>query len=142
MYPKDFDPIFDQMEKELGVDRKFAEALVKYYYKEVRKELAQINYNQVVVRGLGTFDLKYFKVKYKLRDTVNFIRYYEKIPGIRAISILIGLERKLIVLKRAKNLADIRVKKMLEARLGREKHAEEYFKNLEEQKPDPSGDPV
>jgi len=128
------------MEKELGIDKKFAETLIKFYYKEVRKEVAQINKNRVVITGLGSFDLKYFKVKYKLRDTLNFIRYYEKIKGNRAISILIGLEKKLVVLKRVNIMAGIRAQKMLDAKVGRQKYAEEYYKNLEKQEANSTGD--
>lgn len=133
MNPKGYDSIFDLMQEKFGLEKEFSKALINAYYKEVRKEIAEINTTRINIIGLGSFDLKHFKIKYKLRDTINFIAYHEKKKSNRAIAILIGLERKLKILKRAKILADEREKKGNEKRLARKEYVAKNHKNLEEQ---------
>ena len=132
MNPKGYDSIFDLMQEKFGLEKEFSKALIKSYYKEVRREIAEINKTRIDIKGLGSFDLKYFKVKYKLRDTINFIAHHEKSRSTRAIAILINLERKLVVLKRAKQLSEERENKDREKRLARKEHVAKNKKSLEE----------
>lgn len=133
MNPSDYDPIFDRMSEKFGLDRKFFKLLVKEYYKQVRKEIAEINTTRIDLLGIGSFDLKYYKIKYKLRDTKNFITYHEKKKSIRSIAILINLEKKLKVLNQAKKLADDRQNKETEIRNARKEHISKNKKGLEKQ---------
>jgi len=131
--PKGYDSIFDLMQEKFGLEKEFSKALIKAYYKEVRREIAEINKTRIEIRGLGSFDLKYFKIKYKLRDTVNFIAYHEKARTNRAIAILIGLEKKLVVLKRAKKLSEERENKDKEKRLARKEYVAKNNTSVEKQ---------
>jgi hypothetical protein len=128
------------MREKFGLEKEFSKALIKAYYKEVRKEIAEINTTRIDLKGLGSFDLKYFKVKYRLRDTINFIAYHEKARTNRAIAILITLERKLVVLKRAKKLSEERETKDREKRLARKEYVAKNHKSLDKPEQDSGGD--
>lgn len=121
-------------------DPEFIEALIVFYWKTVRKEIAEINKTRIEMHGLGCFDLKYFKVKYKLRDTKAFIRYHEKKNTPRSLGILQNLNRKLEVLERANTLSEKRANGIVEKRSERKKYILKNSSGLEESEENFRGD--
>lgn len=131
MNPKKPNDSVKKTAQELQLDEIFLQALITAYWKKVRKEFAQINKNRLEIQGLGCFDLKYFKIKYVLRDTLAFIQYHQKQNSEKSFAILQSLNRKLEVLQRANELAHKRVKDETDKRNKRKKYILEKSSSLE-----------
>lgn len=131
MSPKKWQDSVDKMALHFGVPKEFAEVLVTAYWKQARKEVAEINKPRIELYGLGSFDLKYFKVKYKLRDVRAFIQYHEKSNTPRARAILQTLYRKLALLERVNSVAEDIARNIVKKRNDRKKYISENSVSLE-----------
>lgn len=59
--------------KELGLDPEFVEAVVDFYWKEIRKALSKLEAPQIFVVNLGTFRIKHWELQKDKRDYQEYI---------------------------------------------------------------------
>jgi hypothetical protein len=59
--------------KELGIDSEFVEAVVDFYWKEIRKALSNLSAPQIFVANLGTFRVKHWELEKNKNDYQSYI---------------------------------------------------------------------
>lgn len=131
MIPKKHHDVIKQTAEELQMDEGFVKAFIDWYYQAVRKELSTIKKTRIELRGIGYFDLKFYKVKYVLANTRSYLMYHNKKTGPRAFTIAENLKRKLVILEQANELAIARAYKRADVRAKRKEYVLKHHGRLE-----------
>ena len=126
--------------REFQLDEEFAIFFVETYYKQVRKELADVNKTRVQLLGLGHFDLKHWRIKYEFARTANYILHHEKQKTEQSAAIICTLKEKMEVLKRAKQLSNDLVYNRDQKREARWKYIKKFGSIIPKPEEDSGGD--
>ena len=87
MIPKKPDTLFKDVAEELDVSQDLVDALISFYYKDVRKHLTELNHTRLNLDGLGHIVIKTKTVSIMIEkynrmiakaDTFNFSGYFNK----------------------------------------------------------------
>lgn len=139
MNPKKHHDVIKQTAEELQMDEGFVKAFIDWYYAAVRKELSTLKKVRIELKGIGHFDLKYYKVKYVLANTRSYLMHHSKKTGPRAFIITENLKRKLAILEQANELAIATAYKIAEIRAKRKEYVIKHHGRLEAEAKDSGG---
>ncbi len=142
MRPKKSKEFIPEVAKETNLSKEATEAIISYYWQEVRKSLSSLKHSRVHLTNLGDFTIKHWK----LDDKIEMLEKFEENNRQK------GLQQMTARYKTAETLYDLRnLKKIMEE----ENQRAEFIKmhkrtayestrqrdqNMEEQEPDTGGD--
>jgi uncharacterized protein YdcH (DUF465 family) len=140
--PKKSKEFIPEVAKETNLSKEATEAIISYYWQEVRKSLSSLKHSRVHLTNLGDFTIKHWK----LDDKIEMLEKFEENNRQK------GLQQMTARYKTAETLYDLRnLKKIMEE----ENQRAEFIKmhkrtayestrqrdqNMEEQEPDTGGD--
>lgn len=61
--------------EELGKDLKIVKEVTTYFWKRVKKDLAEANYNAIFIKNFGTIVTSRYKLRKEILQLINMIRY-------------------------------------------------------------------
>lgn len=124
MYPKKPNLIIKQTAEELNISESKVDAVVSFYYKELRKELSLLRELKVNVPNLGYFQIRPSRVNKsikKMQDQLKdlqdptFINHYNKLRLESKLKTLIDIKAKIdVFLEERKKIRDEQVKYYME----------------------------
>jgi nucleoid DNA-binding protein len=124
MYPKKSSEIIRQTAEEMNLSESKVDAVVSFYYKNLRKELSSLNHVKVNVPNLGYFEVKPTKVKAAIKGVKKkleelkdptFINHYNKIRLEEKLKTLENIQLKINdYLEERKKVRDEQVKYYME----------------------------
>lgn len=142
MRPKKSKEFIPEVAKETNLSKEATEAIISYYWQEVRKSLSSLKHSRVHLTNLGDFTIKHWK----LDDKIEMLEKFEENNRQK------GLQQMTARYKTAETLYDLKnLKKIMEE----ENQRAEFIKmhkrtayestrqrdqNMEEQEPDTGGD--
>jgi len=140
--PKKSKEFIPEVAKETNLSKEATEAIISYYWQEVRKSLSSLKHSRVHLTNLGDFTIKHWK----LDDKIEMLEKFEENNRQK------GLQQMTARYKTAETLYDLRnLKKIMEE----ENQRAEFIKmhkrtayestrqrdqNMEEQEPETGGD--
>jgi uncharacterized protein YdcH (DUF465 family) len=140
--PKKSKEFIPEVAKETNLSKEATEAIISYYWQEVRKSLSSLKHSRVHLTNLGDFTIKHWK----LDDKIEMLEKFEENNRQK------GLQQMTARYKTAETLYDLRnLKKIMEE----ENQRAEFIKmhkrtayestrqrdqNMEEQEPNTGGD--
>ena len=142
MRPKKAKELIPQVAKENELPQEAVEAIISYYWREVRKSLSSLKHSRIHLTNLGDFVIKHWK----LDDKIEMLEKFEENNKQK------GLQQMTARYKTAETLYDLRnLRKIMEEENQRAEFIKmhkrtayeskrERDKNMEEQEPDTGGD--
>lgn len=142
MRPKKAKELIPQVAKENELSQEAVEAIISYYWREVRKSLSSLKHSRIHLTNLGDFVIKHWK----LDDKIEMLEKFEENNKQK------GLQQMTARYKTAETLYDLRnLRKIMEEENQRAEFIKmhkrtayeskrERDKNMEEQEPDTGGD--
>lgn len=142
MRPKKAKELIPQVAKENELSQEAVEAIISYYWREVRKSLSSLKHSRIHLTNLGDFVIKHWK----LDDKIEMLEKFEENNKQK------GLQQMTARYKTAETLYDLRnLRKIMEEESQRAEFIKmhkrtayeskrERDKNMEEQEPDTGGD--
>jgi nucleoid DNA-binding protein len=132
MYPKKASNIIKQTAEELDISQSKVDAVISFYYKELRKELSRIQDLRINVPTLGYFQIKSSKVPISIKNLEKKLENFET-ETFNEHHNRVRLEEKLEKLKRL----NVKIEKFLSERKKVRNEQAKYY--LEKQKTDNGG---
>ena len=134
MIPKKPNSLYSEITDEFDCSEKQVDDVISFYYKTLKKRMADINDLRLNVEGLGHFVLKMKKVK----DTIP---HYEKVLSDHDTSTFGAYHNKKNIEDKLRKLKNINVRIQEELEKRQKFKNEKYSKtNLEKQKGNTRGD--
>lgn len=142
MRPKKAKELIPQVAKENELSQEAVEAIISYYWREVRKSLSSLKHSRIHLTNLGDFVIKHWK----LDDKIEMLEKFEENNKQK------GLQQMTARYKTAETLYDLRnLRKIMEEENQRAEFIKmhkrtayeskrERNQNMEEQEPDTGGD--
>jgi hypothetical protein len=81
LLPKKSSELYKQTAEECNVSEQLVNDLITFYWQEIRKTLSSCSATNVIVKGLGTFKAKPWKIKDVLLKHENIINKYKQDVG-------------------------------------------------------------
>lgn len=112
MIPKKPDTLFKKVADELDLSDDLVDKFVSFYYKDVRKQLTELNHTRINLDGLGNMIIKTRTVKTMTEkynrmiakaDTFNFSGYFNKKRLESRIEVLNSMQIKIDEFTKQKN---------------------------------------
>lgn len=104
MKPKKSNNLYKQVSEDLNIETDLVEALIEFYYKDVRKELTGLSFPRINIDGLGHFVARHgvinkaiVKINKQLEnhDTSTFKAYYNKKSIENKLELLKSIKQKI-----------------------------------------------
>lgn len=124
MYPKKSEHIIKQTAEELNISQSKVDAVISFYYKNLRKQLSAIEDTIINVPALGYFQIRSPKVKASIKvlenklanfETESFNEHYNRVRLEGKLSKLKNINRKIQeLLDEKKKVRDEQVKYYME----------------------------
>ena len=142
MRPKKAKELIPQVAKENELPQEAVEAIISYYWREVRKSLSSLKHSRIHLTNLGDFVVKHWK----LDDKIEMLEKFEENNRQK------GLQQMTARYKTAETLYDLRnLRKIMEEENQRAEFIKmhkrtayeskrERDQNMENQEPDTGGD--
>lgn len=142
MRPKKAKELIPQVAKENELPQEAVEAIISYYWREVRKSLSSLKHSRIHLTNLGDFVIKHWK----LDDKIEMLEKFEENNKQK------GLQQMTARYKTAETLYDLRnLRKIMEEENQRAEFIKmhkrtayeskrERDQNMENQEPDTGGD--
>lgn len=73
MNPRKANTFFPEIASELKIDEDTVEAIVEFYWKELKKELTEPSHLTIAVENFGTFEIRKKQVEYMINKYRNLI---------------------------------------------------------------------
>jgi|1048.fasta_scaffold152923_1 nucleoid DNA-binding protein len=131
MTPHKFKSFIPEIADDMGISEADLTRIVDFYYKELRQALTGLKYKQIIVEGLGKFNLKENAVRKKIDTHKNIIEHSRR-DTMQNYKLVKICEEELVNLERA--LQQVIEDKQRMKAFYDEKNR--YIKDLEEQKKD------
>lgn len=129
MIPIRHHDVLRQTIKKHQINEDFAEAIILFYYKDLRKRLTLLKHVRIEISGLGYFEIKHYRLKYAIRDVNNLIGYYQKRTDRRSKKILKNLVKKKILLERIIEKANLEQERKEKKKTQRKDYVEKIEKS-------------
>ena len=124
--PKKAKEFIPDIAKAIEVSEELVDAVVRFYWQEVRKSLSSLKHSRVHVTILGDFMVKHWKIDEK----INRLEQWEESNRQK------GLQQMTARFKTAENLFDLKNLKKL---MGEEEQRKDFIKLHKKKKDEPKG---
>lgn len=101
--PKKAKEFIPEVASEINLPEELVEAIVRFYWQEVRKSLSSLTHNRVHVTNLGDFMIKHWKVDDKIKSLEQW-EEKNKQKGLQQITARFKIAESLFELKNLKTI--------------------------------------
>ena len=105
MRPKKAKEFVNDVAKNVGLSKEVVEAVVSFYYRELRQKLSSLAHNRVHITNLGDFVVKHWKIDDKI-DMLQKFEENNKAKGLQKITARFKTAESIYELKNLKKIIE------------------------------------